>query len=262
MIHMPARLLTSLYLSVVTLAGIAQVVVFFMPTDSVVKNIVHGRDSASPDFECNILSDISQAVDSIRESAANIKKFADSLSQFFETVGSVISFIGSLIGAKALLLLAGAMIFSGLLSTIGLPRGKLSFFISLGFADFIWAAWRKSFEGVDSPFIWEMVKANLILIAPFLVIHLTKRYYPSLKQKLARMFGRIIGKKKGMAVDEALSFWERYKAAQNDFERALMDDIVAGGENGVIVSDETKRCLMEMQQLFESITEGARHPKK
>lgn len=259
---MSARLITTLYLSIVALAGIAQVVVYLAPVEFYTEHIPQAGFSTFSKIECNFVSDISQVVDSIRESAASIKKFADSLSKFFEMVGSVISFIGSLIGAKALLLLLGVMIFSGLLSTIGVPRGKLSFFISLGCADFIWAAWRRSFEGVDLDFVWEMCKANLILIAPFIAVHFSKRYYPYLKGKLVRMRGRITGKRKWMAVDDALLFWERYKAVQNDFERALMDDIVAGGENGVIVSDETKRCSVEMQQLFASITKENMRFKK
>ncbi len=259
---MSARLITTLYFSIVTLAGMVRVAVFFAPVELNTENSAHSGGFALPKIECNIVSDISQAVESIRESAANIKKFADSLSRFFETVGSVISFIGSLIGAKALLLLATVMIFSGLLSTIGVSRGKLSFFISLGFADFVWAAWRRSFEGIDSGFVWELSKANLILIAPFIAIHLAKRYYPYLKGKLIRVRGRISGTHKGMAMDEARWFWERYKAVQNDFERALLDDIVTGGKNGLIVSDETKRCSIEMQKLFARLAEGPMRPQK
>ena len=251
-----------MFFSIITLVGILRVALFFMPAEFNTENSSQPGGAASLKIECNIVSDISQAVDSIRESAAAIKNFADSLSKFFETVGSVISFIGSLIGAKALLLLAGAMIFSALLSMLGIPKGKLSFFISLICADCIWAAWRKSFEGMDSGFIWEMVKANLILIAPFLAIHLIRRYYPHLARAIRRMHGRIIGKDKKMAVDEALSLWERYKAIQSDFERALMADIVAGGENGATMSDETKRCAIEMQKIFESIAGGTVHTRK
>ncbi len=259
---MAARLIKTTFFSIFALVGIVRVVLFFALPEFNTEKITQPGGAASLKIECNIVSDISHAVDSIRESAAAIKSFADSLSRFFETVGSAISFIGSLIGAKALLLLAGAMIFSALLSMLGVPKGKLSFFISLICADCIWAAWRRSFENIDSGFVWEMIKANLILIAPFLVIHLIKGYYPYLTRALSRMYGRIAGKNKGMTKEEAVSFWERYKAIQSDFERALMDDIVAGGEDGVVVSDETKRCAMEMQKIFESIAGGTVHTRE
>lgn len=259
---MPARLITTLYLSIAVLTGFMKLAHFPVSSHVPVRNCAAYPNAAALRIECNIVSDISQAVDNIRESAASIKRFADSLSQFFETVGAVFSFIGSLLGAKALLLLAGVMVSSALLSTLGVPRGKFSFFVSLGFADFIWAAWRKSFEGIDSSFVVEMVKANLILLAPFLIIYFSKRYYPYLTQKSIQVYAWIRRKKTGIAVEEALAFWESYKAVQNDFERALMDDIVAGDKGKVTITDDTKRFASEMQHLLERIAQEAPCSKK
>jgi rRNA-processing protein FCF1 len=258
---MPLRIITSVFITSAVLSGMFSIVHFAVSFGAVERFSHAEMHSVGLPVECNIVSDVSHALESIRESVEKIKQFADSLSKFFETVWGVVSFIGSLFGAKALLLLLGVMVFSGLFATLGLPRGKLSFCISLGCADFIWIAWRNSFEGVDAGFIFDIIKVNLVLLTPFVIIQLSKRYYPVIAHACVRSFRRIKRKKRGIPIDAALSFLKRYKAVENAFESQLVADIAAATEGHVVISDETKRRLEAMNQSLADFFAQSSAPK-
>ncbi|MCX7679436.1 MAG: hypothetical protein N2316_09480 [Spirochaetes bacterium] len=204
---------------------------------------------------CGFFSDITDVLAAIRDGVADIKRFVESIVRFFETVWHVISFIGSLLGTKLVLLLVGVMIVSGLLSTIGIPRGKFSFVISLLIVNSIWVIGKKSFGLIDFSFIVDVAVANLILLFPFVAVQLWKKYFPLLKIKFVRIYARLKKQDAVLTIEKALNYFQQYKKIQNEFERAYLDDVKASHKGEVIISEETKQRALEIEGLLKLFTQ-------
>ena len=74
-------------------------------------------------------------VEDVRGSINAMKEKIHGVAVFVETVTGAVKTIVSLAGIRAVMLLLGVMLISSLAYHLGIPRGKLSFLLSLACAD-------------------------------------------------------------------------------------------------------------------------------
>jgi hypothetical protein len=193
------------------------------------------------------------SIDSLLEKIAGINSFIESLS-------SVISTITSFAGIKVIILLIFVMLISSLLTTLGIRRGKASFFASLLLADSLWILWQKSFEPVTTDFIFTLIKTNLFIAMPLLIISFLAAVMPMVTRKAASFFRMVFRKlmrgKEGYEADTLLNMLDTHKRISIDLEGSLLRDVMESGNGPVIISSGTRRLARGAEIFLREISNG------
>ncbi|MBP7583972.1 MAG: hypothetical protein KBA61_08060 [Spirochaetes bacterium] len=194
-------------------------------------------------------------VEDVRGSINAMKEKIHGLATFVETVTGAVKTIVSLAGIRAVMLLLGVMLISSLAYHLGVPRGKLSFLLSLACADALWVLWHRSFGPLDAAFAFTVAKTTLTVLAPFIAISLIGRAWPSLARMGRRAFRKVFpgGGRDGAEVAEEL---QRYQSLHSGLESALLRDIIDAKGGRVHLSGDTRRLAAEMALLAGGLAEG------
>lgn len=121
---------------------------------------------------------VAGVTDTIKE----IQQFIEGWRIFF----SRLSAITSLVGFKTLLLFMAILVISSGLSSIGLPRGKVSFILALLVADTVWIAFSDSFNPGKFTYLGPVIRANLTICAPMLLFYLSPLIWRKTRSLLSR----------------------------------------------------------------------------
>ncbi len=198
----------------------------------------------------NPFKKISTGVNEIKDSISETKEFFEALGKFTKTVAFPIKKISSLVGGTTLILLFFILIISSGLGALGIPKGKFTFFAALLIADSLWLAWGNSTNSNMFLYILNVAKTNIILLSPFFIYIITKKYFPS---TISKLIGKIPFKfKKGVSPKEAEFLSERYSDESLVLLRKLSKDIKKGKtENKVILSDDSLKSIRNVKKLLE-----------
>jgi hypothetical protein len=123
----------------------------------------------------SLTRDLATAYGEIKEGIRSLKESYDSVNRFINSVSSLIDAIASLMDPAAFVLLLVVLLLSAGFSSIGIPKGRFSFFLSLAAADTIWFLWNRSIAQAGFEFLGGMIKANLYLLLPYVTISLCVR---------------------------------------------------------------------------------------
>ncbi|MBN2041718.1 MAG: hypothetical protein JW864_16900 [Spirochaetes bacterium] len=175
---------------------------------------------------------------------------------FLKSFATMISVISGFIGIRAIVLFIIVSLFGLGLSFIGIPRGKASFFASLIIIDIVWFLWLKnmssgSFEIMHQ--IWKIIKTSLILIIPFIVIHLFKS-----KSAIGRFAIKFIyifrRNKNNLNQNTAVKLAEDFQDRSSSLQKSLFNDILTHNNKGnITLSPSTLKERKKLEDLLKEI---------
>jgi hypothetical protein len=191
----------------------------------------------------------------MEETTGIIKGFG----RFFDSIKSIINIISAVIGIEVILLLIAASIISGGLSLLGIPKGKFSFFCSLLIADLFWVLWAKSFNPDSFDFfgkILSILKTNLILIIPFIIIYffrspvMTKKIKPKVKAGIKSLFRKKTAINKSMLI----KMNEKLQEESMNLQRSIYNDVIYKKDvDEILISDETLKHRKELEDILRGL---------
>ncbi len=188
-------------------------------------------------------------VSGIADTIEEMKALVDGITNFIDHVSAFTGFLGG----STIFLLIAVLFFSAGLTAIGIPKGKISFILSLVIADLIWYFWKVSFKPVDYSFTGEMVRANLILIVPVAAVfaagNLFPRVLPAVTGGVKKLFGR-----KAFARNELMAQMEHFQGASSRVVTSLARDIVRSrNDSRIMLSPDTKGFLSDVENIISRI---------
>lgn len=190
----------------------------------------------------------------IADTLRNAKEAITGLARFVEHITHIADTISGIIGIQVLLLLIVISIIASGLAAVGIPRGKISFFFSLVLADFLWILWSVSFSPGSYAFIYSIAKTNLILLSPYILILIIKRYWPNIRSLTLSMKRRLRGYSPGtLAAREFMDWKQQYQSRHNTLLSSLDSDLYRGKDGIVEISEETIKALDHIKESIEGI---------
>ena len=185
------------------------------------------------------------------------------LGRFFGTIKSAMDPITGILGIKIIILFLGALFIGTGLAFLGLPKGRASFLTSLVIANFIWFTWVKSFNPEEFNYtdqFLSMLKADLILLHPFIFIFILKRI-PFFSQKVIprvrTLIIRAFVNKRALNNKEILSMSENFQEASMKFQQSLVKDILEQrGNEEIVLSGDTMNLGKEVEKVLKGLREG------
>lgn len=199
-----------------------------------------------------IFSGISSTLEGTAETLKGFGRFLDSIR-------SIINAISAVIGIEVILLLIAASLISGGLSLLGIPKGKLSFFCSLLTADLFWFIWAKSFNPDSLDLfgkILSILKTNLILIIPFVIIYFFRSPAMSkkIKPKIQAAVKSIFRKKTIINKSILMNLNERIQEESMNLQRSIYSDVIYKKDtDDILISDNTLKHKKELEEILRGI---------
>ena len=191
----------------------------------------------------------------ITDTLRNIKEAIIGVYRFVEHLAYIADTISSIVGIQVIILLIGISIIASGLAAFGIPRGKLSFFLSLILADFFWVLWSISFSPGSYDFIYSMAKTNLVILSPYILILVIKKYWPGIRSAFLSLKGRPAGSSRGTHTLKEFLEWKRqYQANHNTLLNSLDADMYRGKDGTIRISGETMNALEEVEKSIRGIT--------
>jgi len=184
----------------------------------------------------------------MKETYKSIEEFVDGINSFAGKVKSVTG----MIGFKPIMLLIIIFFLSSGLSAIGVPRGIASFFISLAMVNTIWIMWKMSFVDTQIGEYLTIIKTNLILLFPFILIFSIKSGWPFIKKSLQKMKARLTGEELQLKRKEINSLsrllLEENMKLHNQIQTEIDSDELSTG-----LSSDTKKLMNKMRKLLDTL---------
>ncbi len=230
------------------------------------KRIIHHKTNALSLFMAiilllSILGVLSDSTDysngsisccGLTETLTETKEALEGFTRFIGSIAAVFKEISSIAGFRVIVLLIAVLFLSAVLSFIGIPKGKMNFFLSLITANAIWLLWVKSFN-MPNEYIITILKTNIILLIPVVAFLILKRVLPFIyswiKSKLYhsfKLFRRRLHNKKNMV--ETL---RRYQDCSAEFEQSLIEDILNATDDSITLSQNTNKRLRDLDEIVK-----------
>jgi hypothetical protein len=211
-------------------------------------------------FNCIQISNHGQIIFSgIASSMEETAEFIKGFGRFFDSIRSIINIISAVIGIEVILLLITASLISGGLSLLGIPKGKFSFFCSLFIADLFWILWAKSFNPDSFDLLGKIIlilKTNLILIIPFIIVYFFRSPMMSkkIKPKIKSAFKSIFRKKNVINKSVLIKINERLQEEGINLQRSIYNDVIYKKDSDeILISDETLKHKKELEEILRGI---------
>lgn len=199
--------------------------------------------------------DIGGAFTEIRQNFRELKESIEGIGRFITALHGIIGAVTSVIDPAALLLLMVVLVFSAGFSSIGIPRGKASFAVSLIAVDLIWFLWKRSMNPGSLAYLPGMLIANLYIIVPYLSFvfickvlrkHVSAGGYALSKSIRKHVFRRGVDKSDALLLTDKLR--GSSAAAVNSLERDLERD-----DGRADLSQGTRELLAELAKNLDKI---------
>lgn len=174
----------------------------------------------------------------------DVKDAISGFSRFIQQVTRIVETVSDIVGIQVLILLIVVSIIASGLAAFGVPRGKMSFFLSLIFTDCLWVLWSTSFNPDSYAFIYDIAKTNLILLSPYLLLLLIKRYWPDIMRFSVNLRNKILSRPPDVVtLKEFLQWKKQYQSLNVSLLESLDNDLAVKEKDSVIISKETMRLL-------------------
>lgn len=209
--------------------------------------------AVSAQWHSGIISPIeklSSSINEIQESIQETKELFTSINKFFSSISSAVKTVSSLVGGTTLILLFFILIISSGLGAIGIPKGKITFFSALIIADILWLVWGNSTGAGLTGYFLLIAKTNAVILSPFILYLILKKYSPYIQQRLRKMLPFPAGK--SLHIKEAQFLTERFSDESLSLIKNISGDIAAGRVNGkIFLSDASRNSLVSIKNLLE-----------
>ena len=210
--------------------------------------------TAGTNYAC---AGITTAVQDVSKTMRDIRTTTEGVTRFFTSVSRVVSLITSCAGWRVFALLFGVILISSVLTFIGIPRGGLSFIVSLALADWIWVLWEKSITP-DAPVNYAAVlKANAVLLLPFIAVMLLKKNLAPLGRKIGAgitaVFRLPFMRKKIVSKESLLKDIQKYNDASGVLQQRLLQDMAYSGGDSVVLSGKTVESIDEVAGILREM---------
>jgi hypothetical protein len=191
------------------------------------------------------LSDVTQALKDISGTLEGIRSFM-----------SGIAFISKTIGYETILLFIFVIIFSIGFSSIGVPRGKASFLVSLTAVDALWVLWKASVNARFADFFPQMLKSSLIVLSPLIVVAILARIFPlllaSLKNTMLSPFRRMrVFSKKRLA-----GLHQEFRARSEALDGCIRSEMAGTDDEKITLSSVTIQTIEELKSTLTKLHAG------
>ena len=188
-----------------------------------------------------------------KEIPENMKKTYKSIEEFIDGINSYVSKIqrvANTIGFKPIMLLIIVFFLSSGLSSVGVPKGKASFLTALALTNTIWIAWKISFDNTQFDEYLSILKANLILLSPFILIFSIKSGWPFMAKSLKRMKVKLMGEEL-KAKRREINSLSRLLLEENIKLHNQIQANIDSDELSIGLSSDTKKLINEMKKLLD-----------
>ncbi len=190
------------------------------------------------------LRDIKDAISGFSHTLRDIKDAISGFTHFIQQITRIVETISDIVGIQVLILLIVVSIIAAGLAAFGVPRGKMSFFLSLIFTDCLWVLWSTSFNPDSYAFIYDIAKTNLILLSPYLLILLVRKYWPDIMRFSVNLRNKILSRPPDVVtLKEFLQWKKQYQSFNVSLLESLDNDLAAKENDSVTISKETIRLL-------------------
>lgn len=193
---------------------------------------------------------ISASINDLQESVKETKELFTSINKFFTTISSAVQKVSSLVGGTTLLLLFFVLIISSGLGALGIPKGRITFFSALIIADILWLVWGNSTGAGMLSYSIVIAKTNGIILSPFILLLIIKRYSPPLLSRLRKALPFLTGR--SLYLKEAEFLTERFSDESLNLIKNISGDIERGRINEkVFLSDESRSSIEGIKKILE-----------
>ncbi|MFW5860605.1 MAG: hypothetical protein ACOCWZ_00025 [Spirochaetota bacterium] len=185
----------------------------------------------------------------------DIKDAISGFSHFIQQITRIVETISDIVGIQVLLLLFFVSIIASGLAAIGVPRGKMSFFLSLILNDCLWVLWNTSFHPHSYAFIYDIARTNLILLSPYLLLLLVRRYWPDIKRFCGKLRDKILSRPPDIVtLNEFFQWKKQYQSLHVSLLESLDNDLARKENDFVTISKETIRSLDSLDASIQHFT--------
>lgn len=190
-------------------------------------------------------------LEDIREAYGDIRKNLQGIGRFFQNLSSLSRAISAVFPPGALVLLLAASFLSAGLSSIGVPRGKTSFFVSLALADTIWYLWEKSMTPETHAFLLTIVRINLYVLVPYILVAVLARAVPPLSGRLFASLGGILrhSGRKTFETEELGFLLEKLQDTNLKIQKMLAIEISNCKNDRIKISGVARRHVADLESI-------------
>jgi len=188
---------------------------------------------------------------------AGITSSFDDIKNFISGINTIISGISDIagtLGFSTIILFMGILIISAGLSAIGIPRGKISFIISLLAADFLWIFFKKSFNPESISYMVPVIKSNVIIILPLLTIFIIKKLNPKIFRPLFDTARDLFRRDSAVDRKEILVHSRDLSVISQEVQHDLFEQLLQKDHaKGIIISSEVRTKLERMNNIISRL---------
>jgi len=184
----------------------------------------------------------------------DVKDAISGFSHFIQQITRIVETISDIVGIQVLLLLFFVSIIASGLAAIGVPRGKMSFFLSLILNDCLWILWSTSFNPDSYGFIFNIARTNLILLSPYLLLLLVRRYWPDIKGFCGKLRNKILSRPPDVVTVREFFQWKKqYQSLHISLLESLDNDLARKENDSVTISKETIHSLDSLDDCIQHL---------
>lgn len=177
----------------------------------------------------------------VTETLQELAHYVTAIKEFLATIHSFLS----VIGLNTLVLLLMILFFSAGLTALGVPRGKISFVLSLGIADMLWILWEKNFNPLTLDFFLQVLKANAIISHPVIAVFIIKTFFPKISKKIKNLKSRI-------SPSSYRDYVIQVEQLTSEFHHFLIRDLL--NDNNCHLSKETRKAGESLKETLKKMS--------
>ncbi len=131
---------------------------------------------------------ISDTIDNIQNTIKNIADTIEKISAVIDTTTDIARQLQSVTGTQTIIFLIGVLLICAGIGPTGLISGRALFFTAAALADFIWFFLIGAAYNSPAALVSDMVRANLWIILPFIIVYFLTKGVPYVYRKIRRYF--------------------------------------------------------------------------
>ena len=193
------------------------------------------------------ISDLSESLREISDILKGLRSFIESLSS--------ISIVSNIIGLETFLLFVSVVVLSIVFSALGVPKGRFSFLLSLVTADSLWILWKASMKAGFPGYLIPIIKSNLVVLSPFLIVTILGAAFPLLWTKSKRALSSLIRTKRTMDRKKLLALYDEYQMQSSALAHAVSEILATEGAERATLSRELQRSIEDVKSTLAKFNE-------
>ncbi|OHD72436.1 MAG: hypothetical protein A2W19_13920 [Spirochaetes bacterium RBG_16_49_21] len=186
----------------------------------------------------------------------SLKEISDILQGINAFISSI-AFISQTIGYDTILVFIAIIIFSIGFSSLGVPRGKASFLVSLAAVDSLWILWKAGITARFPDYLLPMLKTNLIVLAPLIIVAILARMFPFLRTAIKRAALSPFRKTPAFDKKSLVALYEEYQAQSGALNASILFEMLSSGaEEKIVLSAATVKTIDTLKSILAKFDAG------